>query len=110
MVLLRSQKVYMISLFSVPILTSLDVVMTNLDSDLFPGMGDDLMVHSGFADEHAKYVKLLEYITLLISGYRTAEDVLDAVKTTLGQRQTSKVTVVGHSLGLFVCVALIYLG
>lgn len=42
--------------FSLPILTDADIIMTTLDSDLFPGLSSDIEVHSGFADAQAECV------------------------------------------------------
>ncbi|KAH9832668.1 lipase [Rhodofomes roseus] len=66
-----------------PIITDVDIIMTTLDSSLFPGLSSDIEVHSGFADAQAK----------------TATDVLSAVQTTMSTYGASKVAVVGHSLG-----------
>jgi len=66
-----------------PLVTDADIVMTTLDSTLFPGLSSDIEVHSGFADAQAK----------------AATDVLSAVQTTMSQYSASKVAIVGHSLG-----------
>jgi len=67
----------------VPLLTDADFFLSELNSTLFPGISSSIKVHNGFADEHAK----------------TADSVLSAVQTALGQSGLSKVTLVGHSLG-----------
>ncbi|KAJ7460776.1 Alpha/Beta hydrolase protein [Mycena latifolia] len=67
----------------VSMLTDASLLQATLDSALFPGIGSDIWVHSGFAAEHAK----------------TAASVLDAVKTALAEYGADHVTVVGHSLG-----------
>jgi len=66
-----------------PLITDADIVLTNLDSSLFPGISSSIEVHSGFADEQAK----------------TATDVLAAVQQTMSTYGASHVTIVGHSLG-----------
>jgi len=66
-----------------PLLTDADFVPDNLDAKLFPGISSAIKVHNGFADSHAE----------------TAQDVLAAVKTTMQDHSTNKVTVAGHSLG-----------
>ncbi|KAK7461016.1 hypothetical protein VKT23_008944 [Stygiomarasmius scandens] len=65
------------------VLTDADFFLTPLDPSLFPGIPSSVKVHNGFADTHAK----------------TAADILTAVKKTLQAHGTSKVTLVGHSLG-----------
>ncbi|KAI0271126.1 lipase [Russula aff. rugulosa BPL654] len=64
-------------------LTDLDVLRTKLDPFIFPNIPDNIEVHKGFADEHAK----------------TATLVLQAVQSLLQMHTTAMVTVVGHSLG-----------
>lgn len=59
------------------------LLMTNLDSTLFPGLSSLIQVHSGFAAEHAI----------------TAKTILVAVNQLLEKHSASSVTVVGHSLG-----------
>ncbi|KAG1885083.1 Alpha/Beta hydrolase protein [Suillus subluteus] len=54
-----------------------------LDSTLFPGVGSDVKLHSGFADEHK----------------RTASIILNEVKSLISQYNATSVTLVGHSLG-----------
>ena len=38
------------------VLTDLDIFTRNLNATLFPGVSDQVWVHSGFADEHEKTV------------------------------------------------------
>jgi len=64
-------------------LTDVDIVMENLDSTLFPGISDDIYVHSGFAAEHVK----------------TAAIVLAETETLIQQTGADTVVLVGHSLG-----------
>ncbi|KAF7770882.1 hypothetical protein Agabi119p4_6856 [Agaricus bisporus var. burnettii] len=66
-----------------PLLTDADIFLQNLDSNLFPGLPKDIKVHSGFAD----------------SQKETAKDVLAAVRQTMQDHNTTKVTVASHSLG-----------
>ncbi|KAI6149905.1 Alpha/Beta hydrolase protein [Pisolithus tinctorius] len=66
-----------------PLLTDLDLVLTNLDSSLFPGIPSDIEVHNGFMNAQAS----------------TATQVLTAVQTTMSKYGATKVTLVGHSLG-----------
>ncbi|GBE86690.1 Alpha/Beta hydrolase protein [Sparassis latifolia] len=66
-----------------PLVTDVDIVFTNLDSTLFPGLSSSIEVHSGFANEQAK----------------TATTVLSAVQKALSTYSATHVTVVGHSLG-----------
>ncbi|THV02163.1 alpha/beta-hydrolase [Dendrothele bispora CBS 962.96] len=65
------------------VLTDSNFFLDGLDSSLFPGVPSSMKIHNGFGDEHAK----------------TAKDVLAAVQKTLAAHGTSKVTLVGHSLG-----------
>ncbi|PBK99891.1 alpha/beta-hydrolase [Armillaria gallica] len=66
-----------------PILTDLNIILSNLDDTLFPGVSSDVKVHSGFKESQAD----------------TAESVLSYVKIAMSTYSTSSVTVVGHSLG-----------
>ncbi|KZT69278.1 lipase [Daedalea quercina L-15889] len=66
-----------------PLIEDADIVMTNPDSTLFPGLSSDIEVHSGFADAQAD----------------TATDILSAVQTTMSTYDTSTIAIVGHSLG-----------
>ncbi|KAK0489329.1 alpha/beta-hydrolase [Armillaria novae-zelandiae] len=67
----------------VALLTDGDFALSPLDSNLFPGISSDILVHSGFRDSQA----------------RSAEDILRAVTTALSKHNTNSVTLVGHSLG-----------
>ena len=64
-------------------LTDGDLILGPLNLTLFPGLSSSILVHQGFANEHAK----------------TAQTILAAVLTLLGQHSASSVVVVGHSLG-----------
>ncbi|KAJ7493272.1 lipase [Mycena galericulata] len=74
----------------VAILSDASVIQTVLDPMLFPGIGNEVQVHSGFMEEQAK----------------TATYVLAAVKIALARYGTSSVTMVGHSLVSFSTVNL----
>ncbi|KAJ6485728.1 Alpha/Beta hydrolase protein [Mycena sanguinolenta] len=65
------------------VLTDVSVLQTTLNLTLFPGIGSDVLVHRGFAEEHAKTTTL----------------VLDAVRTALEKYKSDHVALVGHSLG-----------
>ncbi|KIJ21153.1 hypothetical protein PAXINDRAFT_165902 [Paxillus involutus ATCC 200175] len=67
----------------VPLVTDVDIFLTNLDSTLFPGISSSIKVHNGFGDAQAS----------------SATDVLAAVKTTMSKYSTTSITMVGHSLG-----------
>ncbi|OBZ72588.1 Lipase [Grifola frondosa] len=67
----------------IPVLTDADIIMTPLESTLFPGISSSIEVHSGFAGSQS----------------RSAPNVLSAVKTALSEFKATKVTVTGHSLG-----------
>ncbi|KIJ21165.1 hypothetical protein PAXINDRAFT_66454 [Paxillus involutus ATCC 200175] len=67
----------------VPLVTDVDMFLTNLDSALFPGISSSIKVHNGFGDAQAS----------------SATDVLAAVKTATSKYITTSVTMVGHSLG-----------
>ncbi|KAJ7497936.1 lipase [Mycena galericulata] len=69
----------------VAILSDASVIQTTLNPILFPGIENDVQVHSGFMEEQAK----------------TATYVLAAVKMALARYGTSSVTMVGHSLVSF---------
>ncbi|KIY63330.1 lipase [Cylindrobasidium torrendii FP15055 ss-10] len=60
-----------------------DVSRGELDSDLFPGLDNEIHVHHGFRDSHAA----------------VAQDVLAAVNLTIQAHGVSDVVLVGHSLG-----------
>ncbi|KAF7333769.1 Lipase-3 domain-containing protein [Mycena venus] len=66
-----------------PLLTDANFILEPLNPLLFPGLSPSVLVHSGFADEHAA----------------TATDVLAAVKNATTRFGATKVTMVGHSLG-----------
>ncbi|KJA19613.1 hypothetical protein HYPSUDRAFT_44174 [Hypholoma sublateritium FD-334 SS-4] len=66
-----------------PVVTDLTFALKSLDSTLFPGLSISIKTHDGFGDAHAK----------------SATAVLAAVKTGLSKYATTKVSVVGHSLG-----------
>ncbi|KAK0188490.1 alpha/beta-hydrolase [Armillaria mellea] len=60
-----------------PILTDVNIILSNLDGNLFPGISSDITVHSGFKESQAD----------------TAEDVLSYVKITMSTYSTNSVTV-----------------
>jgi len=66
-----------------PLIEDVDIVMSNLDSTLFPGISSSIEVHSGFKSAQAQ----------------TATKVLAAVKSAMATHSATKVTIVGHSLG-----------
>ncbi|KAF5361733.1 hypothetical protein D9756_002148 [Leucocoprinus leucothites] len=66
-----------------PLLTDVDLILTPLSPQLFPGMSPGILTHNGFA--HAQSL--------------SAAPVLSAVKAAMSRFHTSHVTVVGHSLG-----------
>ncbi|PCH44545.1 lipase [Wolfiporia cocos MD-104 SS10] len=66
-----------------PVLTDVDILLVELDSDLFPGISSEIKVEQGFQGAQEK----------------VAMDVLTAVQTTINTYGTSHVTMVGHSLG-----------
>ncbi|RDB18455.1 Lipase [Hypsizygus marmoreus] len=65
------------------LLTDSNAILGKLDSSLFPGLSSSVKVHQGFANEHAK----------------TATLILTAVSNALSTHGSSRVTIVGHSLG-----------
>ncbi|CAE6496686.1 unnamed protein product [Rhizoctonia solani] len=65
------------------LLTDANAFFGSLSTSLFPGVTSAVQVHSGFRDAHAK----------------SASSVLAAVKKVMLERSSSKVTLVGHSLG-----------
>ncbi|KIO07580.1 hypothetical protein M404DRAFT_23459 [Pisolithus tinctorius Marx 270] len=67
----------------VPVITDIQFSLVPLDDSLFPGIGDDILVHRGFRNEQAV----------------TAKDVLDAVTRAMSEYGCTSVTMVGHSLG-----------
>ncbi|KIM90201.1 hypothetical protein PILCRDRAFT_175031 [Piloderma croceum F 1598] len=66
-----------------PLIEDADIVMSNLDPTLFPGISSSIEVHSGFKAAQAN----------------TATAVLAAVESAMAAHQATKVTMVGHSLG-----------
>jgi len=64
-------------------LTDADFFLESLSTTLFPGLSSSIEAHNGFQSEQAQ----------------TAQPVLAAVTSTMSQYGTTKVTVVGHSLG-----------
>uniref|UniRef100_D8PUP1 Fungal lipase-type domain-containing protein n=1 Tax=Schizophyllum commune (strain H4-8 / FGSC 9210) TaxID=578458 RepID=D8PUP1_SCHCM len=64
-------------------LESAEVAQAPLNVSLFPGVGDDVQVHAGFLNAHAK----------------TAEAVLAAVQDTISGTGAAVLTTVGHGLG-----------
>ncbi|KAK0485466.1 alpha/beta-hydrolase [Armillaria luteobubalina] len=66
-----------------PIFTDIDIILSNLDGNLFPGLSSDIEVHSGFKESQA----------------RAAADVLSNVTIAMSTYSTNSVAVVGHSLG-----------
>lgn len=81
------------------IATDANVFFKELDSSLFPGVSSSVKVHSGFANEQAKWVYSFKTTWSLMKLYRTAADILSAVQTAISQTSITTVTVVGHSLG-----------
>jgi len=66
-----------------PLVTDADFFLDNLDSNLFPGINSSIKVHDGFGNAQA----------------RAAASVLSAVQTAMTRYGTTRVTIVGHSLG-----------
>ena len=46
----------LICMTSLPLLTDADILFTNLESSLFPGIPSSVEVHSGFANAQSLYV------------------------------------------------------
>ncbi|KAK0466790.1 alpha/beta-hydrolase [Desarmillaria tabescens] len=66
-----------------PILTDINIILSNLDDILFPGVSSDIMVHSGFKEAQADAAEIiLSYVEMAMSTY-----------------STNSVTAIGHSLG-----------
>ncbi|GLB38530.1 putative alpha beta-hydrolase [Lyophyllum shimeji] len=65
------------------VLTDLEVLRGPLDSALFPGIPDNVSVHTGFRDQHAI----------------ASKQILTEVQRLLATTGSSKVITVGHSLG-----------
>ena len=59
-------------------MTDINIPMRSLDTNLFPGVSSNVLVHSGFADQHAM----------------TARTILAEVKTQLSQTGSTNVFVV----------------
>lgn len=87
---------------SIPILTDGDFFLTPLSSTLFPGIDSSIQVHSGFGESQAEYLSLTVAFSMMLkhSQSSTAADVLAAVKTAISKYSATRVTMVGHSLGL----------
>ncbi|KAJ8486844.1 hypothetical protein ONZ51_g4580 [Trametes cubensis] len=66
-----------------PDLTDIDLVPTQLNRDLFPGVEPPILVHNGFSTTHS----------------RSAPDVLSAVQSAIAKFHANTVTTTGHSLG-----------
>lgn len=64
------------------VLTDIDALSDTLDPELFPGVADDVYVHGGFRDQHAK----------------TAQDILDEVNKVLSEHDTKNIVLVRPSL------------
>ncbi|KDR85996.1 hypothetical protein GALMADRAFT_85203 [Galerina marginata CBS 339.88] len=64
-------------------LTDIDILMTTLNSKLFPGVSSSVQAHQGFVNEHSL----------------TASTILNEVKRLMSVKNTKNVTIVGHSLG-----------
>ncbi|KXN86807.1 Lipase [Leucoagaricus sp. SymC.cos] len=64
-------------------ITDVEFLPKSLDPSLFPGIPDNILVHSGFANDYTK----------------SAAKVLDVVKRTASDYKATKMTTVGHSLG-----------
>ncbi|KAK0202421.1 lipase [Desarmillaria ectypa] len=76
--------------FCLPILADLNIILSNLNDTLFPGVSSDIEVHSGFKKSQAD---------CLLKLYSAAESILSYVKIAMSAYSTNSVTVVGHSLG-----------
>ncbi|GLB41589.1 putative lipase (class 3) [Lyophyllum shimeji] len=77
-----------------PLVTDADFFLDSLNPALFPGVSSSVRTHDGFGDAHAK----------------SATAVLAAVQTAMARYATSKVTIVGHSLGgAIALIASVYL-
>ncbi|TEB21795.1 lipase [Coprinellus micaceus] len=67
----------------IPLLTDVNLLMTPLRPDLFPGVGLFVLTHTGFNDAHAL----------------SARAVLTAVRAGVSRYNATTVTLTGHSLG-----------
>jgi len=65
------------------VLTDLLIAKGELNQTLFPGVPEDIEVHSGFRDQHAI----------------TADQIREEVKKIIAEKGATQVTTVGHSLG-----------
>ncbi|KIK09191.1 hypothetical protein K443DRAFT_127635 [Laccaria amethystina LaAM-08-1] len=72
-----------VNLISMSVLTDVNILMSSLDTKLFPGISPSVQVHTGFGDEHAL----------------TAAKILAEVKNLMASKNTQSITLVGHSLG-----------
>ncbi|KAF9012416.1 Alpha/Beta hydrolase protein [Cyathus striatus] len=64
-------------------LTDINILMDPLDTNLFPGVSSNVLVHDGFRNEHAL----------------TAPAILTEVKRLMTVKNTKNVATIGHSLG-----------
>ncbi|KAH8828427.1 lipase [Flagelloscypha sp. PMI_526] len=71
-----------------PILTDADIILSSLNTTLFPGVSSDIKVHSGFKE----------------SFEDTATTILAQVKTALSTNGVSKIAVTGWSLGAAISI------
>ncbi|KAG8951887.1 hypothetical protein FRC04_005579 [Tulasnella sp. 424] len=65
------------------LINDIDFIPDRMDQAYFPGISSSVMVHGGFQDTFK----------------RAASPILKAVKTVMAAKSSSKVTIVGHSLG-----------
>ncbi|EDR15152.1 uncharacterized protein LACBIDRAFT_291657 [Laccaria bicolor S238N-H82] len=65
------------------ILTDIKITMHPLNATLFPGVSSAVLVHDGFKDQHAI----------------TAQQILAEVQSLMASKNSTSVTLVGHSLG-----------
>lgn len=89
--------------YSLPILTDANIILSSLDSGLFPGISSNVRVHSGFEESQAEFVRLLSCNCPMADtwNFSTATQVLAAVQQGIQRFGANRVTVVGHSLGKF---------
>ena len=69
---------------SLPLITDIDIFKSSLDQSLFPGISSSVEVHDGFKGAQSA----------------AALDVLAAVQSAVSTHSATKVTIVGHSLGI----------
>ncbi|KAF9458295.1 hypothetical protein BDZ94DRAFT_1240090 [Collybia nuda] len=74
-------------LWSISLITGSLIFMSPLNPTLFPGISGTINVHHGFGLAQERGIKL-----------GSPAEVLEAVKTSLAEYGTKKVTIVGHSL------------